>query len=143
MPFFSFSIDTPKETAWSDKQKTKIKLCPGIIHRVVVRVPPGSRGTLHVFVSHHLHQIVPCSSGEDFHGDDMNIDYREFYPLAGLDTQLDVYTWNASTVYDHEVILMFGVLPEWVLMPMLKPPETFDVAKLGFEEIEIGDLNGR
>jgi len=141
MPFFAFSIDTPRETTRSDKQKTKIKLCPGIIHRVVVRIPPGSRGTLHVFVSHHLHQIVPCSSGEDFHGDDMHIDYREFYPLRGLDTQLDVYTWNTSTEHDHEVILMFGVLPEWVLMPFMKPPEVFNAVGLGFEEIEIGDLN--
>jgi len=73
----------------------------------------------------------------------MNIDYREFYPLRGLDTQLDVYTWNTSTEHDHEVILMFGVLPEWVLMPFMKPPEVYDVKGLGFEEIEIGDLHDR
>lgn len=137
MPFFSYSIDTPKDTPFSDKQKTKIKLCPGIIHRVAIKIPPGSRGTLHVYVSHHLHQIVPCSSGEDFHGDDVNVDYQEFYPLSGLDTQLDVYTWNLSEDYDHEVILMFGVLPEWVLIPLLKPPETFNIDTLGFSELEI------
>jgi len=93
-------------------------------------------------VNHHLHQIAPTGEEDDFHGDDENIDYREFYPLRGLDTQLDVYTWNTSTDHDHEVILMFGVLPEWVLIPMVKPPEAFNVNELGFETIEIGDLNG-
>lgn len=117
MPFFSFSITTPLNTPRAAKKKTEMSLSPGIIHRVRVRIPPGSKGLLHCIIWHHLHQIAPLGEGQDFHGDDEIIDYQDFYPIKGLDTRLDAYTWNESTNYDHEIILQFGVLPRWVLVP--------------------------
>lgn len=137
MPFFSFTIETEKNTPASNPKKTSVRVSAGVLHRVVIRVPPGPRGTLSFFVAHHLHQIIPTSSGEVVSGDDMNIDYDEFYPLFGTDTLLDVYSWNVSTLYDHSFILMFGILPEWVLLPMLSPPASYQPDELGFGEIDL------
>jgi len=117
MSYYSFSVTTPKNTAKTDKKKTEITLGPGVIHNVRVRIPPGSRGLLHCQVNHHLHQIAPTGEEDDFHGDDEDITYKEFYEIKGTDTVLDVLTWNESTKYEHEIILQFGVLPTWVLIP--------------------------
>ncbi len=117
MSYYSFSIITPKNTPKSAKKKTMITLGSGVIHRVRIRIPPGPRGLVHCQVNHHLHQIAPTGEEDDFHGDDENIDYSEFYELRGTDTKLDVFTWNTSTLYDHEVLLQFGVLPKWVVLP--------------------------
>ena len=117
MSYYSFSITTPKNTAKTDKKKTVITLGSGVIHNVRVRIPPGSRGVLHCQVNHHLHQIAPTGEEDDFHGDDENITYKEFYEIKGTDTKLDVLTWNTSTKYEHEIILQFGVLPKWVVVP--------------------------
>lgn len=119
MPFFSFSISTSKDTAKTAKKKTVMTLSPGVIHRVRVRIPPGSQGLLHCYVNHHLHQIIPSNAGENFFGDDEIIEYNEFYELKGLDTKIDAYTWNEDTVHAHQIILQFGVLPKWVLLPQL------------------------
>ena len=117
MPFFSFSITTPANTAKKDAQKTQIDLCPGVIHLVRIRIPPGSAGLLHCVVNHHLHQIAPSNADEDFHGDNDPIEYREWYELEGQDTQLLVVTWNEDDTYDHEILVQFGVLPAEVLLP--------------------------
>jgi len=119
MPFFSYSITTLKSTAETSKKKTVMTLSPGVIHRVRIRIPPGSQGLLHCHVNHHLHQIEPSNTGEDFYGDDEIIEYDEFYELKGTDTQLSAYTWNEDTEHDHKIIVQFGVLPKWVLLPQL------------------------
>uniref|UniRef100_A0A6H1ZT46 Uncharacterized protein n=1 Tax=viral metagenome TaxID=1070528 RepID=A0A6H1ZT46_9ZZZZ len=117
MSYYSFSITTPKNTPKTAKQKTGITLGSGVIHNVRVRIPPGSRGLLHCQVNHHLHQIAPTGEEDDFHGDDEDITYKEFYEIRGTDTVFDVLTWNESTKYEHEIILQLGVLPSWVLIP--------------------------
>jgi len=117
MPFFSFSITTLANTAKASAEKTKITLCPGVIHLVRVRIPPGSAGLLHCYINHHLHQIAPANAGEDFHGDNDPIEYREWYELEGQDTELEVVTWNEDDTYEHEVLIQLGVLPAEVLLP--------------------------
>ena len=44
---------------------------------------------------------------------------KDFFELKGGHNVLDAYTWNTSTKYSHEVIVQFGVLPKWVLIPQL------------------------
>lgn len=119
MAFFSFSIVTDANTAATAMKHTVITLSPGVIHRVRVRIPPGQKGVCHCFINHHLHQLWPVNAGEDFHGDDESIDFQEFYEMGGLDTKLDVYTWNTSENYEHEMILQFGILPRYIVAPFL------------------------
>lgn len=116
MPFFSFSIDTPKDTAKDTPLKTAITLNPGIIHQVNVYNHRGNRGTVHLAIEHEHHQIFPLGKTEDFHGDGLEISFKDFYELKEGHNVLDVYTWNDSTKYSHEFIVQFGVLPRWILL---------------------------
>ena len=117
MPFFSFSITTPANIAEKTPLRTKVDLCPGVVHLVRVRIPPGSAGLLHIVINHHLHQIAPANAGENFHGDNDPIEYREWYELEGQDTELEVVTWNEDDTFEHEILIQLGVLPAEVLLP--------------------------
>ena len=118
MPFFSFSISTEANRSKANALSTKLLLCPGIIHRINVRIPPGSEGLLHCQIKHGLYQISPTRDG-DWHGDDERITYREFYDLNGGPFELVTFTWNDDDTYPHEIIIGFGVLPRWVLLPFV------------------------
>jgi len=116
MPFFSFSITTSANTSKANANRTPLLLCPGVIHRIDVRIPPGSEGLLHCHINHGIYQISPTRSG-DWHGDDERITYREFYDLNGGPFEITVFTWNDDDAYPHEIILGFGVLPRWLMLP--------------------------
>ena len=116
MPYFSFSITTDANTSKAKADRTPLLLTPGVIHRVNVRIPPGSEGLLHCHVNHGNYQIAPTRSG-DWHGDDERISYREHYDLSGGPIELTAFTWNDDDTYGHEIIIGFGVLPRWVLLP--------------------------
>ncbi len=116
MPFFSFSITTSANTSKANADRTPLLLCPGVIHRINVRIPPGSEGLLHCHINHGIYQISP-TRGNDWHGDDERISYREFYDLNGGPFEITAFTWNDDDTYPHELILGFGVLPRWLMLP--------------------------
>lgn len=118
MPFFSFSIVTPKNTPKEKKLKTPLTLSPGVIHQVNVYNWRGNRGVVHLVIEHEHHQIFPLGKNEDFHGDGLEISFKEFNELKKGHAVLDAYTWNDSTLYEHEWIVQFGILPRWVLLPI-------------------------
>lgn len=115
--YFSFSITTPANTAESDKKKTKLKLSAGIIHQVHIANHRGNRGTLHLQIFQGGHQVYPLNSDGDFHGDGVNITFKDFFELKRGLNILTAKTWNDSTSYPHECICEFGILPRWVLLP--------------------------
>lgn len=117
MPYFSKSITTEKKGDEGDVKAIKLLLAPGVIHRVDVRIPPGCAGLLHCHVNHGKHQISPTRDG-DWHGDDERISYKEHYDLAGGPYELTIHTWNEDEKYQHEIIVGFGVLSSWVLLPL-------------------------
>ena len=116
MPYFSKSITTAANKSEGEVEPEKLLLTPGVIHRVDVRIPPGSEGLLHCHINHDIYQIAPTRDG-DFHGDDERVNYREHYDLGGGPYELTIHTWNEDDLYPHEIILGFGVLPGWVLLP--------------------------
>lgn len=110
MPFFSFSISTEANRLKSNKLRTPLLLCPGVLQRVIVRIPPGSEALLHCQIKHGIYQISPTRTG-DWHGDDERIDYKEEYPLSDGDFELTAFTWNEDEYYEHVILLSFGVKP--------------------------------
>ena len=116
MPYFSKSITTAANKSKANADKTPFLLTPGVIHRVDVRIPPGSEGLLHCHINHGIYQIAPTRDG-DFHGDDERISYREHYDLGGGPFELTLHTWNEDDTFPHEIILGFGVLPRWLMLP--------------------------
>jgi len=117
MALFSFSITTPITATKTKPKITLIKLSVGVIHYIRVFIPAGQKGLGHTQVLLNKTHIAPTNSAGDFHGDDVEIVYNDFITLAVNNTVLTVLTWNDSTKYEKEVILSFGVLPRFILLP--------------------------
>lgn len=115
--YFSFSIVTPANTAATDKKETLLPLRPGVIHRVRIRVPPGHKGLAHLHINHMLKQLYPLNTGEDVHGDDDLVDFKDFYEIYPGFEEFKAFTWNEDDTYEHEFIIGIGILPKWVLIP--------------------------
>ena len=99
--------------------ETILPLRVGVIHHVRVRIPAGPRGVSHLYIQHMLKQVYPLNTGEDIHGDNAEIDFKDFYEIHPGFEEFKAYTWNTSTHSKHEFILEFGILPKWVLLPFM------------------------
>ncbi|TSA39880.1 hypothetical protein D4Q85_00665 [bacterium] len=122
--YYSFAIETDAETAKADATETKLKLNAGVIHQVRIRNHEGNRGTVHISLWHQGRQIWPGNNDDDFHGDGLNIEWTEFYELIPALETITARTWNDSTLFSHEVVVDFAVLPRWVVAPLLETAET-------------------
>jgi len=119
MTFFSFTVTVPKNTPKSAPVEQELPLTPGIVHRVRIRFPPGSKGKLHLKIMHGAHQFAPTNRDGDFIGNDEWIEWKEWYELVEHDTLMRAVAWNESTAYAHSVIVQLAVLPAEILNPML------------------------
>jgi len=119
MTFFSYTVKVPKNTPKSAPVEQELPLTPGIVHRVRIRFPPGSKGKLHLKIMHGAHQFAPTNRDGDFIGNDEWIEWKEWYELVEHDTLMRAVAWNESTKHPHSVIVQLAVLPAEILNPML------------------------
>lgn len=118
---YSFSISTPANTAATAKKRTVLPLRRGIIHQIDVLFPPGPAGLLHLGINRAETQFFPYNADGDFSSDNDSFSFREHIPLLAAPYQLEAYTYNLDTVYDHLVIIRLGILPPEVVAPWLLP----------------------
>jgi len=119
MSFFWFTLSAPKNTTLANAINTTLILHHGVINHVSIYIPNGSAGLFHLQLFDALHQLYPLSTGEDFHGDDITIDFKEWYDLDVEPYTLVSKCWNDDDTFSHEIIVCFSVLPKWILIPQL------------------------
>lgn len=118
---YRFGITTPASTLPTDKQRTDLKIAPGVIHQIDLTFPSGPQGYLHCQINHGLFQVWPTNPDEDFASSNEKISFKEFYEILPGENLLYVYTWNLDDTYPHKVIIRIGVLPKEALDPWLTP----------------------
>jgi len=119
MSFFWFALSAPKNTSLANAIETTLTLHHGIIHRIVVIIPSGHAGLMHLKIYDALHGVYPNSADETFHGDNIVLSFRDWYELKPQTSILQAKYWNLDDTYEHEMIIGFGILPKWVLLPQL------------------------
>ena len=119
MPHYSFLILIPANTTQSSPYTQILKLHKGVIHDIEIIVPPGHAGLAHLRLSLHEHQLYPLSPGENYHGDDILISFKDFQPLQPEPYELKATAWNLDDTFDHRFIVNVGILPAVVLIPQL------------------------
>lgn len=112
---YRFSIVTPANTLYSSKKRTVLKLTKGTIHQIDMRFPPGPQGVLHLQLARGRHQVWPTNPNGDFAGDGEIISGKEHREIRSAPSQLEAYTWNTSTQYEHEVVIRIWVLKRMFL----------------------------
>jgi len=119
MSFFWYTIKCDENVEQKDALTQELKLKAGVIHRVVVIIPSGHAGLMHLQIFDALHEVYPTSPDETFHGDNIVLTFRDWFDLKAQPFSLDAKYWNLDDTYNHEMIIGFGVLPKWVLLPQL------------------------
>jgi len=119
MSFFLFSFTIPANTPRESPLEREIDLAPGVIHRVIITIPPGHAGLTHLQIFQGGHQVYPTSIGEDFSGDQSTYDFRDWYELEGAPFSMRLVGWNTDDTFQHTFIVGIGILPKWVLLPQL------------------------
>ena len=106
---YVYEINTTTDYPSTNKLKTILKMQMGIIYKIEISFPPGSAGNLHIQICDALHQVWPTNEGADFAGDNVEIEFDDEYPLIQPPYELECFTWNTDTLWDHVLYLRLGI----------------------------------
>ena len=119
---FAKYISTPKETTETSPLVTRLKLTKGRLQGGLLYFPTGPDGKLHFQARIGIHQILPFNHGENFRLNDCVLPVSLGIDLNDPPFEIDLVTWNDSTLYDHAMTVVFYLDP--------KPRNTYDLTDL-------------
>lgn len=122
---FTTDILTPKNTSVDSPQKTPWKLVNGLIYRVEVQFPPGPSGLVGVALHTSNIRLYPYGANDFFKGDNTTIGFDDLAYFDISTSQIEVWTYNEDTRYDHTVQIRIGIVDD----------PTFIKAKLGITDL--------
>ncbi|KKK80936.1 hypothetical protein LCGC14_2818520 [marine sediment metagenome] len=105
----------PANTAEGNARETKIRVHGGILHSIIVTIPPGSANLVHAQLKHASYFILPRNEDLSIEGEHVNVNYREWYKMQASLNTLTMQAWNDDDTYDHKVRMLLGVLPKEVM----------------------------
>lgn len=121
---FIYKIDTPKNTDADDPKITISKITRGRLVGGFIFFPSGPSGTLHLIAKVGVHQILPFNVGQSFALDDCVIPIHCGIDLLEPPYQIDLLTWNTSTLYTHTLTVGLFLDPKkeqgWKILEALK-----------------------
>jgi hypothetical protein len=112
--FYVFPIAIPANTAETAKQKSILKLTRGKITQIQVHFPSGHVGLTHIGLNCGLYQFLPTNPEATFSSSGETISITEDFVLDSGAFELEAWTWNEDTIYDHTITVrvQLEALPE-------------------------------
>ncbi len=105
----------PANTSRQNARETKIRVHGGILHSIIVTIPPGCSNLVHAQLKHASYFVLPRNEDQSIEGEHINVNYREWYKMQASLNTLTMVVWNDDTVYEHKVRMLLGVLPKEVM----------------------------
>jgi hypothetical protein len=144
MPIHTYRLLVPANTPESNPVSVDAKLPyflrqNSVLHKLEIHFPDGCCGMVHVAIFYGIRQIFPEIEGMTFTGNGETISFPDFWPLPNDPTTLTIKAWSPGTQYDHNILIRFGVLPEWYFTSglTLEKLEKLLSALIGIPEEEI------
>jgi hypothetical protein len=120
---FFFDVSVSANTAAVLPHTERLTLSSGVITKVTIVIPSGHFGLAHLQLTYHSAQLYPLSRGEDYHGDNLRIEFEDYFPITVLPAELKAIAWNDDDTYAHSFLVGFAVLREQEL-PKPVPDES-------------------
>lgn len=117
--FYRYGVTIPKGKTKAEPYQKELTLTKGIIHRVEIGFPGGCRGYVYLVLDHREHQLLPTNPDEAFNGERYTIVIKEHFPLTSEPYTLIARGWAPDAAYDHTITVRIGILPEWILVPLV------------------------
>lgn len=118
---YSYSDIVPINTPITAKRRTVMKLCRGIVHKIEIQFPAGCAGVARCTINDALHQVWPTNGNSFFASDGYVIAFEENHEILTKPYTLDLWCWNISTAYTHEITVNIGILPKKALVHYIVP----------------------
>lgn len=116
--FYDFAITVTKDDTAADPKWQTMKLTKGVVHRVEVQFPIGTRAKVHCQIYHGGHQFLPTNPDGNFASDGWTIVMDEHYELKTAPYTLKAKCWSEADTYSYDVNVRIGVLSKEVLSPL-------------------------
>lgn len=135
MGFYSAKFTVPMNTPETTPYEEKLKITGGVVHQVIVGIPPGHKGYTGMAIDAGLHQIAPTNQNTWLTGDNINFAYPEYIPLPTGITEMTLRGYNTSTLHDHSFVVGVGIMPQevydaWMQLAKVMQPMIADIAGL-------------
>jgi hypothetical protein len=95
---YNKTVTITKNTVISNPQATKLQIGRGVIKQWTVLFPPGSEWG-----------YIAC--------DEATLVFPDWRYISQPPYELDIYSWNTDTEYDHSFILYVAIVPLWTEYP--------------------------
>lgn len=132
---FHASITTSANTAEADYKETSLKVVKGLVYKITIYFPPGSRGLLGVQIFDKNYQVYPTTIGEWFTGDNIPYNFEDTYYKLTEPFNFIIKTYNTDELYEHKVNVMVGMVSEKIFIARYVPTEQYKVMKQILREI--------
>jgi hypothetical protein len=108
--FYEFAITVPANTASSAPKEEDLKVTNGIIHRIEVQFPIGTRALTHCRLEHHSFSELPTNPSGDFATDGYTIPIDEYLEFFSAPFVIKAVCWNDDDTYPHTLTIRIGIL---------------------------------
>ena len=114
--FYRYALLVPADTPVNAPVEQEIFLDAGIIHRVIVKFPPGCHQRVYFALYQGANKQLPTGPAAWFCGDGENIDFREHIETKhGYHWYMKGY--SPGTLFAHTITVRIGVLREQDISP--------------------------
>ena len=117
--FYDFAITLGEKGSGSERVEQKLNLTHGIIHRVEIQFPIGTRALAHCQIFHHRHQVWPTNIDGSFTSDGYTIPIDENYEFFEPPHNLVAICWNDDDTYPHTITIRVGIIESKAALMML------------------------
>lgn len=108
--YYDFAITVPANTTATSPLETELKLTHGIIHRVEVQFPIGTRALTHCRLLHHTFGHLPTNPSGSFASDGYTIPIDENLEFFSEPYIIKAVCWNDDDTWAHTVTIRFGIM---------------------------------
>ena len=115
---FEAAITIPSGQTKADPEVEILKIAHGIITKIMVRPRPGHHALAHCVILHHEHQIAPSTENMDLSGDELPIDWEEYYESYQPPYELKIEGWNDDDLYPHTFDIFVAILPRKAILAL-------------------------
>lgn len=119
-------ITTPANTLQDSPKKTVLQVTKGLVYKLEIAFPPGSRGLLSCYINDGNYQVWPVGYGSVFRGDNSKIVFDDTYLKLLPPYQFSIFTYNLDELYEHNLIFRLGLVSQEIFMARFLPTYTYD-----------------
>lgn len=117
--YYEFDITVPHSTAEGTPVNQDLLLCKGIIHRIEIQFPVGTRALVHGRLVHHLFGQLPTNPEGSFKADGYIIPIDENIDFNAEPYALKAKFWSDADTYDYIITIRVGILKDKTSIFML------------------------